>query len=282
MIIAKNNAISNDNVILFQYREEKSNNMVNYHFHRYYEMYCLIRGKRTLFVDNQIITLTPGSIAIISPTTLHKYTNTDSSEEYSSLLIYFNMNAFFPSMLKDGKLNSVLQQKYYIADLPYNIFDEIINTICGELERSQPAMELNLHASFFKLFSEILRHNCSPDVSAQNALNANDLVKLITIYIDRNLDKELSLELLASKFFVNPSYLSRKFKKETNMNLNKYITEKRIQRSIQIMITEHALPMARVARNSGFSSTATFYRAFKSIMNCAPYQFKNKIHELKM
>ena len=66
------------------------------------------------------------------------------------------------------------------------------------------------------------------------------------------------------------------------MNLNKYITEKRIQRSIQIMITEHTLPMAKVARNSGFSSPATFYRAFKNIMHCAPYQFKNKIHELKM
>lgn len=282
MSIPKNNGISNDNVILFQYHEAKSNNMVNYHFHKHYEMYCLIRGKRTLFVDNEIITLTPGSIAIVSPTMLHKYTKTDSAEEYSNILIYFNTNAFFPSMLNNSALDSVLHQKYYIADLPYNIFDNIAQAICSELEHPMPATDLNLHAYFFRLFSEILRHNCSPDISVQNALNDNDLVKLVTIYIDRNLDRELSLELLASKFFVNPSYLSRKFKKETNMNLNKYITEKRIQRSISIMISEHALPMAKVALNSGFSSTATFYRAFKSIMNCAPYQFKNKIHELKM
>lgn len=53
------------------------------------------------------------------------------------------------------------------------------------------------------------------------------IVKLID-YIENNLEKSLSLDILASKMFASKYYLSHLFKQETNTSLHQYIIKKRL------------------------------------------------------
>ena len=181
----------------------------------------------------------------------------------------FNRGAFLPNMLKNPALLSILDRNFYISDIPVNVFTEITSALHREIGTDQPLRELNISSCFLRTLSEAARSHHSGIPQKET-----DLVSLVKAYIDDNIDADLSLDILASKFFVNPSYLSRCFKKKTNIHLSQYIAEKRIQYSLHVMVTQHGLPINEVARMSGFSGITTFNRTFKNIMHCTPGSFK--------
>ena len=255
--------------LIADYSEKKSNNMSEYHFHKYYEMYYLLSGKRILFINNQSIVIAPSQLVIIAPDVLHKFIDSDSNPHYSRIILYFNRGAFLPDMLKNPALLSILDSTFYISDIPVNVFTEITSALHREIGTDKPLRELNISSCFLRTLSEAARSHHSGIPQKET-----DLVSLVKAYIDDNIDADLSLDILASKFFVNPSYLSRCFKKKTNIHLSQYIAEKRIQYSLHVMVTQHGLPINEVARMSGFSGITTFNRTFKNIMHCTPGSFK--------
>ena len=84
-------------------------------------------------------------------------------------------------------------------------------------------------------------------------------------YIECNLDKQLSLQTLSKKFYYNPTYFSRAFKKKFNMTLIEYITKKRMERAKEL-IENTVDTMDFIAEKVGYNSTSAFYRAFSRIM----------------
>lgn len=59
----------------------------------------------------------------------------------------------------------------------------------------------------------------------QKILNAMKLFKTLN-YINDNLNKDLSIDTIASKFFMSKYYLMRKFKAQTGSSLHSYIVQK--------------------------------------------------------
>ena len=146
-----------------------------------------------------------------------------------------------------------------------------------EINSDKPLRSLSINGCFLRAMAEAARsqHRDIPQ-------KENDLIASVKAYIDENISGDLSLDMLASKFFVNPSYLSRCFKKKTNIHLSQYIAEKRIQYSLHILVTQCDKPICEVARMSGFSGITTFNRTFKSIMHCTPGSFKKNACEFKI
>lgn len=60
---------------------------------------------------------------------------------------------------------------------------------------------------------------------------AAGVIDRICIYIEENLDQDLSLVRLADVIHFNPSYLSRLFKQERGINLSEYIEELRVRQA---------------------------------------------------
>ena len=271
------NIFAEQNILIADYGEEKSNNMHKYHFHKYYEMYYLLSGKRILFINNRSIVILPSQLVIIAPGVLHKFMNSDSNPNYSRIIMYFNCGAFLPDMLKNQQLLSILDSNFYIADIPAKVFTEITELLRCEINSDKPLRSLSINGCFLRAMAEAARsqHRDIPQ-------KENDLIASVKAYIDENISGDLSLDMLASKFFVNPSYLSRCFKKKTNIHLSQYIAEKRIQYSLHILVTQCDKPICEVARMSGFSGITTFNRTFKSIMHCTPGSFKKNACEFKI
>src|SRR5699024_3100589 len=61
-----------------------------------------------------------------------------------------------------------------------------------------------------------------------NLSYSNKLIKNVVEYINQNYKQPLTLDILAKKFFVNNSYLSREFSKKMNISLIKYIKKVKI------------------------------------------------------
>ena len=273
----KKGEFSEQSFLIADYNEKKSNNMQKYHFHKYYEMYYLLSGKRTLFINNRSIVVSPSQPVMIAPGVLHKFIDSDSNPNYSRIIIYFNRSVFLTDMLKNQQLLSILDSDFYIADIPVNIFNEITELLRFEIESDKPLRNLNINSCLLRTMAEAARSQ-----HGGTHRKENDLIALVKAYIDENIGGDLSLNVLGAKFFVNPSYLSRCFKKKTNMLLSQYIAEKRIQYSLHILVTQCDRSISEVARMSGFSGITTFNRTFKSIMHCTPGSFKKNAGKFKI
>ena len=91
---------------------------------------------------------------------------------------------------------------------------------------------------------------------------SNHIVEQIQAYIAQHYAEKLTLTGIASQFYISPYYLSRLFKKSTNLSLIEYINGVRIK-AAQHLIEQTAESISSVAGKTGFMTTAHFRRVFK-------------------
>lgn len=94
-------------------------------------------------------------------------------------------------------------------------------------------------------------------------------------YIASNYMEKLSLEHVSSRVYLNKSYFSEIFKKETGINYNDYINQVRIQNACELLLAgQHSL--SEVAQMVGFSDQNYFSKVFKRITGESPKNFRRK------
>lgn len=101
------------------------------------------------------------------------------------------------------------------------------------------------------------------------------LVDSIRNYIDENYEKKLSLQLLGDAFFLSPCYLERLFTKETGMNINRYIMERRMGEAERLLIFSSE-EIKFIAARCGYPDVHYFYKVFKNYTGITPLEFRNK------
>lgn len=101
------------------------------------------------------------------------------------------------------------------------------------------------------------------------------IVKQAMAYIDNNLASSLSLDQIAGEIPINPSYLSRIFKKETGQALTEYISLARIEKAKELLLDGSSLSY-EVAEQVGFHDPAYFSAIFKKYTGTSPKEYKSR------
>ncbi len=96
----------------------------------------------------------------------------------------------------------------------------------------------------------------------------------VLVFIDQNLDAELSLEIISNIGFYSPFHLHRIFKAITNETLNSYITRKRIEKTASLLLHQKEITITEMALQYGFNSNSSFTRTFKKFYGLSPSQFR--------
>lgn len=92
-------------------------------------------------------------------------------------------------------------------------------------------------------------------------------------YIHGHLQENLSLETIAAHVHVNPSHLSRSFKKDCKESLTEYINRARIEKARELLMDSNTLAY-EVAEAVGFHDPAYFSAIFKKYTGMSPKEFK--------
>ncbi|WP_428911073.1 helix-turn-helix transcriptional regulator [Niallia sp. Krafla_26] len=101
------------------------------------------------------------------------------------------------------------------------------------------------------------------------------IVKKTVDYILLNLGNSLTLSQIAEKIYVNPSYLSRKFKEETGMNITDFINQKRIEEA-KLYLQRGNIVITDIAFLVGFNDLNYFSKVFKKLTSITPTQYAKK------
>lgn len=94
----------------------------------------------------------------------------------------------------------------------------------------------------------------------------------IATYLEDNLDKKLTLELIADRFYVSKSTINRTFQKHMGTSFYRCLSQRRLLAAQQLIW--EGMPLEKVSVKVGFSDYATFYRAFKQAFGISPRQFQ--------
>lgn len=99
-------------------------------------------------------------------------------------------------------------------------------------------------------------------------------------YISDNYAANISLESTASALNLNPSYLSRLFKEETQMTFTEYINRVRIKKSCMLM-ESGAFALKQISSEVGFLSYTYFFKVFKSMTGMTPQAYIDQLKTSK-
>lgn len=100
-------------------------------------------------------------------------------------------------------------------------------------------------------------------------------VRKAVLYITASLSSDLGPRELADIIGVNPSYLSKRFSRETGKTMTDYINEKRVKRAEQ-MLRETALQVQTVSQYCGIQDVNYFTKVFKKYTGLTPTRYRKE------
>lgn len=100
-------------------------------------------------------------------------------------------------------------------------------------------------------------------------------VKSAVNYICDNLHTKISTDRLAKHFGYNRSYFSVLFKKETGCSVGEFITKKRIETAVNMLISTE-FSYSDIGLSLGFSSQSHFCQRFREYMGVTPKVYRQQ------
>jgi AraC-like DNA-binding protein len=99
------------------------------------------------------------------------------------------------------------------------------------------------------------------------------MLRSIEEYIDLNLEKDLSIEELASHLGISPSYFARSFRSSVGLAPHAYVIRRRLLRA-QELLANTELPLIDIALATGFADQSHLSRRFHEMTGVPPRNFR--------
>ncbi len=108
-------------------------------------------------------------------------------------------------------------------------------------------------------------------------LNPNTIVRIHNAiqYIEENSTTKLLLEDVASKAHFSPFHFHRIFKTITKETFTGFITRKRLEKAVDLLLHKENKTITEITFLSGFTDISSFSRAFKKFYGLSPKEFRS-------
>ena len=251
------------------------------HTHQFIEIVYVASGSATHTINGSSYTLNHGDIVFMNYGCTHSFV-ADKDNTYVNILfspdvlgdnIITPANAFsllwltaFNDMRNDsdfGRISFFGQERARV--------EGIIGEMVTEYRNKESGWETVAGNNLGTLLILMLRKN-------QKGIGADtpDTVwRELSEYIDSHFEQRLTLSSLAEKCFYNPSYFSRVFKEKFGMSLKEYITRKRLDCAIELLLTTD-LPIEKISEISGFADRGACSHAFSKYLGSNPKDYRKR------
>lgn len=122
-----------------------------------------------------------------------------------------------------------------------------------------------LAASLIRL-SEFLRHSTHQE---------NNLIYEIARYVQQRIDRDISVQDIASHFYLSREYVSRRFKQEFGETISDYILRHRMEQA-KTLLLHPDLKIVQIARMTGYDDEKYFSKVFKKTFGQTPVEYRKK------
>lgn len=164
--------------------------------------------------------------------------------------------------------------QYAAAGIHYHVFDYLLKPVTSD--QLQNTLE---RAIKFTLEQQQLRqkklHLSAECAQSEDHLSISDTVSQIAAMIEEHPEDSYSRKDIASRFFLNPDYLAKCFKREIGKSLPDYLLQKRIEKAI-FLLQDTEMQVQTVALQCGYQNFSYFAKCFKEQTGLSPKDFRQK------
>lgn len=275
----------NDNFKIFHIRDKKDIKF-EYHHHDFSKIVILIDGDLTYYIEGKAYILKPWDILFINKNEIHKpVVNPD--KYYERIVIWLNPDF----MAKYAQGNNDLLKCFEVAiKNNYNLLRlnmksiEIIKNIIQDIQSCDNSNEFGSEILKESLFVQLMVLMNRLFLNSDKNRDLEDIqydktIEGVLNYINSNLENDLSIDTIASKFFISKYYLMRKFKSQIGSSIHNYIIQKRL--ILAKSLISEGLTMSNVCSKCGFNDYSSFVRAFKKVYGVSPSNYNPTIHNFE-
>ena len=258
---------------------------ISLHNHDTYEIYYLISGKVTYYIEGKVYDLLPGDILTISDKDFHRAA-IDPNTSYERINIFVNKE--FISKFCTEKTNLYKCFSHVDENNANNLYRpnkesiEKINSIIFKVENliksEKFGMDVSIYIYIVELIIYLNKIYSSEGSSISTVYEKDNVFNKIIEYINEDLSKELKLYDVADKFYISQFYLTRKFKDYTGFTFHQYVQNKRLILSQHLLNQGYSIPA--IVQKCGFNDYSTFVRLFKASFGMPPRKYVKNINPL--
>jgi two-component system response regulator YesN len=181
---------------------------------------------------------------------------------------FLKEHAFPPEKVKDWVLKLLLDLKLKLQSLQYFRSTYAVDSLHKEILEIDSLVELEHW--LIEHFQSII--TLAGEIGEQS--KRTEVVEACH-YVSLHLDKRISLEEVADHLFLNSSYFSRLFKKETGETFIEYVTRMKMSRAKELLDqTSH--PVGKICEMLGYDNQSYFIKIFKASVGVTPVEYRGQ------
>ncbi|MDF2988217.1 MAG: two component transcriptional regulator, AraC family [Eubacterium sp.] len=210
-------------------------------------------------IDNMRLAIKAGSSSqavTFSKELLHNYSKVNINDLDGVKILALNICTCIKEILNEMKIS-------FMADL----------SLSGEM-----VLDIFKHDRYSDIENTVVimvEKACALITEALSTKN-NSIVSQIKNYVDENFSNyELNLKVVADKFYLNSSYLSRVFKKGTGISFSEYLIKIRMEKAIS-MLKIQDYKAYQLAQIVGIPDPNYFVKCFKKVVGIPFAEYKLK------
>ena len=229
-----------------------------------FEIVFFASGKGSVKTEGCQYDFLPRCLMLLSPMGYRFVETTSEKYEIISLKFYRSdlpdeVTALFESMLDFNESKCKFYNQKVISDSIAHAFDSLNNVFNYPVDARDPYLKMLLGEIVVMISCAFAERVDSSDT---------DLGARVARYLNTHLEKNITLDTLAKKFFVSKYHLCRAFKEYSGVSVHSYINYKRIMYAKQMI--ESGETAASAAFKVGFGDYSAFYRAYIRIVGNSP------------
>lgn len=268
----------NEEFRLFHIKDQ-TNKEFPYHYHDFHKVVIFISGKAAYHIEGKVYQLKPWDILLVSRHSIHR-PEIDSSVPYERFILWIQNDLPWQELLKC--FQKANDRSYNLVRL-HSALQEKMRDILSELENSAKSdgygkdiLTQSLFIQFMVYLNRIFLEK--QYIFDKKSFSFDSQIANILQYINHNLNGDLSVENLSSRYYISKYHLMRKFKEETGYTLHNYIINKRLLMARTLI--SQGMPVTKAALESGFSEYSTFSRAYRKQFKASPSEENRTSAEL--
>ena len=250
-----------------------------YHMHDSYEMLLFLGGNTDYYIEHHCYHLNRGDLLVINNREIHRVVSRDN-KPYERIATHFYPDLVRGFCTEDANLLACFEERGHTDKHVISLNPPALERYLALADQMHTALTSDtfghdIMASTYLLQMLVLVNTCFHDSTIIPENIMPQLSYQIMGYINSHLTEDLTVQALAGHFYMNRSYMSRKFREQAGCSIQEYIILKRV--SLAKTLLSEGKSVSEACELSGFHDYSNFIRTFKKYAGTTPGHYGQNI-----
>lgn len=243
------------------------------HMHSDIELFYCLEGTIHFTIENQKFVLQQDDLLIVNADEMHSHDSEGKFIAVCMQISYVELSELLKQNILIFLCNSTLNDNDVM-----DVVRGIVKKIVWEHYERGTVDEIYINSLYYELL-HVLTHDFLLKTEQQRkeakSYKIDERKFEIAEYIRLNYNKPITLNELATKFYLSNAYLSKYIKRQFGMNFLEYVNSIRLKFAIsQLLYSDKSV--INIAMDTGFASAAALNKVFKEKYEITPSEYRSK------